>query len=329
MGRVHWWESTAVKLLVFLIGTILLACLLAPPLFWGGKHVVAQGWLLGGPFEGLHGSMDRARFQRYFNRAVLLAVVILIGPTIRWIRSGVAKSDSRQSLRERLLLEPNTRPVRDFALGFGLAAGLLLALMGAYLMTGWYAKEESAKGIFEILLGAFGTALAVAFLEELVFRGAFYALLKPILSGRVVFWTVAIVFAAVHFLQAPHDLDVGAVNWSTGFWLVGAIFAHVASLFLEWDFLLAEFAVLLAIGLVLGWAREITKSLWLPIGLHAGWVFGVKTTSPITEMTFERGTLMPWLGDSLRVGMVSCLIVVITWTILWVCFRKRSTAVVD
>jgi CAAX amino terminal protease family. len=36
---------------------------------------------------------------------------------------------------------------------------------------------------------------------------------------------------------------------------------------------LAAFATLFLIGCILADARVLTRSLWLPIGLHAGWIF--------------------------------------------------------
>src|SRR5690606_8411196 len=111
---------------------------------------------------------------------------------------------------------------------------------------------------------------------------------------------------------------------ATGFWFVGEIFAYFFSQFADPYFLLAEFAVLFANGIVLGYTRMATNSLWLGIGLHAGWVFGVKVLSPLTQRTFERAEMMPWLGDTLRVGAMSCLVVTVTGIGLWLWLRKKS-----
>ena len=42
---------------------------------------------------------------------------------------------------------------------------------------------------------------------------------------------------------------------------------------------LAAFATLFLIGCILADARVLTRSLWLPIGLHAGWIFASGTFS--------------------------------------------------
>ncbi|MDP4849412.1 MAG: hypothetical protein NWQ95_03585, partial [Verrucomicrobiales bacterium] len=69
-----------------------------------------------------------------------------------------------------------------------------------------------------------------------------------------------------------------------------------------------------------------TGSLWLGVGLHAGWVFGVKTLSPLTRRAFDPGEMMPWLGDNLRVGAISCLVVSFTGLLLWLWLRKKYSS---
>jgi len=322
-------RSGLFKLLVFLLGTVVIAALLAPWLYLGGKHAVAQGWLEGTVLDGLHGSLERARFSRYFNRAVLVAGALLLWPTLRWLRAGRLPSEGPlpQRLRSALLLRANPAWRSHLALGFAAAAGTLLSLGWIYVAAGWYEPRETEKALLSILFASLGTALAVALLEEAVFRGALPALLCGILGPRAVFWSVAFFFALVHFFHGPPNLEFESVGALTGFVMVGAIFAHFFGQFADPFFLLAEFAVLLAVGIVLGWARVATGSLWLGIGLHAGWVFGVKTLSALAERGFERAEMMPWLGDNLRVGLVSTLVVLATGAALagwWRCCGARA-----
>lgn len=320
--RVPFFQSSVFKLLVFFLATTLLAALLAPPLYWGGKHLVAGGWLEGGWLDGLHDSMARAKFSRYFNRAVLLAGAILLWPTLRWVRPK-GKRGTGAGVLDSFQLHPNPRWWGHLLIGFALAGGSLLLLGAFYVAQGWYAAKSPDKALVGLLLEALGTGLAVALLEEFVFRGALQSLLAKWLRPRSLFFALAAFFALVHFFNPPHGLEAGEVEAATGFWMVGRIFAHFFAQFANPSFLLAEFAVLFAIGLVLGYVRMKTGSLWLGIGLHAGWVFGVKTLSPLTERTFEAGAMMPWLGATLRVGAISCLVVLATWGLLWLWLRNR------
>ena len=102
--------------------------------------------------------------------------------------------------------------------------------------------------------------------------------------------------------------------------MVGAIFGQLGDPY----FLAAEFAVLFAIGLVLGWVRMKTASLWLAIGLHAGWVFAIKTLNPLMVRDFPPEKHMPWLGDTMRVGAVSCIAVLLTGLVAWLGLRGNA-----
>lgn len=328
--RLPFFQSSVFKILVYLLGTMLLGALLAPPLYWGGKQAVAEGWLEGGWLEGLHGSMERAKFSRYFNRAVLLAAVLLLWPVLRWLNAGKPKLGSASSdcgYGESMLrffhLSPNRRWWSHLLVGFVIAGGTLLLLGWFYVGQGWYEVRDAGKPLTRILATALGTGLAVGLLEEFVFRGALHVVVAKWLKPRALFLVIAAFFAVIHFFNPPHGLEAGKVTATTGLWMVGEIFGHFFSQFANPSFLLAEFAVLFSIGLVLGYTRMKTGSLWLGIGLHAGWVFGVKTLSPMTTRAFAPAEMMPWLGDTLRVGVISCLVVSLTGLALWLWLRRR------
>ncbi|MEM6916305.1 MAG: CPBP family intramembrane glutamic endopeptidase [Verrucomicrobiota bacterium] len=319
MGKKTLLRSGAFKILVFLLGIVILSAILSPPLYFAGKHIVAQGWLEGTFLEGINGSLDRAKFSRYFNRAVLLSALLLIPPTLKWLNAGRTE---KFGIKAFLQLEPNPAWWKHCLFGFVIAAGTLLLLGAFYVSQGWYVTRDSGDTLGKILLQALGTGFAVGFLEEFVFRGALQAVLAKILRPLPLFFVIAVFFAVIHFFNAPRTLEIGTVTWGTGFWMVGRIFQYFFSQFADPYFLLAEFAVLFAIGLTLGYTRMKTGSLWLGIGLHAGWVFGVKTLSPMTSRAFERAEMMPWLGDTLRVGLASTLVVLVTWLGIWLSLRK-------
>ena len=227
------------------------------------------------------------------------------------------------------MLEKNPSWLSHLLIGFLIGGGSLLLLGWFYVSQGWYDLRDAGKPLSRILVNALGTGIAVGLLEEFVFRGALHSVVSKILKPRATFFTIAIFFAVIHFFNAPRHLEVPEVTITTGFWFVGEIFAYFFSQFADPYFLFAEFAVLFAIGIVLGYTRMMTNSLWLGIGLHAGWVFGVKVLSPLTQRTFERAEMMPWLGDTLRVGAISCLVVTVTGIGLWLWLRKKSRPAVS
>ncbi|MEC5128503.1 type II CAAX endopeptidase family protein [Verrucomicrobiales bacterium BCK34] len=321
MDSPSFFRSTAFKIAVFLAGTVVIGAILAPFLYWGGKYVVSEEWLKGGILDSINGSMERGKFPRYFNRSILAGALIMLWPTLKWLNAGGTKK--KQSIYDALLLKRDPRWWKDCLIGFLIAAISLLALGWFYVAQGWYVTGELTKSIPSILVSALITGFAVGFLEEFVFRGALHAVLAKLLKPKVLFTVIAVFFALIHFFNAPKTLEVPDITATSGFWMVGAIFKHFFSQFANPYFLFAEFAVLLAIGLILGYTRMKTRSLWLGIGLHAGWVFGVKTLSSTTSRAFGPAEMMPWLGDSLRVGAVSCIVLCLTGAVIVVWLRKR------
>lgn len=113
------------------------------------------------------------------------------------------------------------------------------------------------------------------------------------------------------------------VTWGSGFWIVGQIFAKFGNPL----FLLSEFFTLFAVGWVLGVARLRTNSLWLSIGLHCGWVFGLKLFSKLTWIPkkLQDGGHLPWVGRDLKEGLVPLVFVALTGVIVFAWLRKYQS----
>jgi membrane protease YdiL (CAAX protease family) len=130
-----------------------------------------------------------------------------------------------------------------------------------------------------------------------------------------VFWATFI-FAIVHFLKPPEGWQIpdDQVIWSSGFsvlWQISLGFGSV-------QFLLAEFATLFAVGWVLTQVRMQTGTLWAGIGLHGGWVFGLKYFS---GLTLHQADWLPWIGQNLKIGLAPLLTVLFTG---WLAARLLS-----
>lgn len=313
-------QSVGFKVAVFVVGTILLGAILSPLLYIGGKHVVAKGWIENVPvLESLHGSMDRAKFSRYFNRGILAGALLMLYPTFRWLLAGRNQDQEKVSLRQWMQLRQNRHWWQHLGLGFLLAGVPILILGWVYVKMGWYVPKENADGLLGVLFAALFTGFAVSFLEEFLFRGALTSIFSGLLKPLPLLLGIAIFFAIVHFLKPPKGADITEVTAWSGFHMLGLIFGH----FDEPDFL-AAFAVLFAIGLVLGFTRLKTQSLWLGIGLHAGWVFGAKTLGPMLRINVKFPEKMPWLGKDIASGLIATSIVCATGLIVWLWLRKGS-----
>lgn len=257
-------------------------------------------------------SIQRADFTRVFNRGLLVAAVVCLWPAGRLLRVR----------RGELGLVRNPVRWRDLGVGFGLAAGLLLAMGWGYLEAGvftWRKSPEVGAAVQDSLMRAAGAGI----MEELFFRGALLGLVLRVWPPRLALVFVTTVFAAVHFLQPPPELVIReGVEAGTGFWLVGEILRG----FGDANFLLSEAATLWLAGWILGVARLRTRSLWLPIGLHAGWIFGIGFYASLTRgsKAVRRDELLPWIGETLKSGLVPLMMLVLTGVAVWMYTRRRG-----
>ena len=291
----------AARLLLYLAGVVLLGALGAPPLFWAGQFLIAHGILP---------NLAGFDFETYFHRALLVAAVLLLWPLLRVLR-----------LRgwHDLGLEKNPRAGTDAALGFAIAAVPLLCC-GAVLV-GLHLYSPRPAFLWHKMPGVLIAASVVPILEELLFRGFFLGVLLRSFSRLGALLITSALFSVIHFLKAP-DLTTPneAVNWSSGFVSI----AHSFWQFGDLTLLAAGFLTLFAIGCILADARLQTRSLWLSIGLHSGWIFANGTFSRAAR----RGVLaLPWLGKDLLVGIIPLIIALASWMLMrwWVKHENART----
>jgi hypothetical protein len=76
------------------------------------------------------------------------------------------------------------------------------------------------------------------------------------------------------------------------------------------------------LGLLLAAVTVKTSSLWLGIGLHAGFVFG---KMGFNKLTWRRADLSPWFGHDLTAGIGSVLILLFVWLVVWLIFLRDQS----
>lgn len=294
----------------FVAAVLLMGAVLAPPMFWAAKAV---GHSLN------IGFFNNLAFTSVYDRAALLVALMGLWPLFK----------SMQLRRDEVLGTTAFSAGRGQILsGFFFAVVFIIIMSVICMQFGVFklAKKPAWGGILLPLLSGF----SVAFLEEFLFRGAVQSVLTrstSLLGG--VLWTT-LLFATVHFLKPPaHEAIADAdVTWTTGFWVVSQLFRGFASL----DSIVPEFFLLSAVGLVLALARLGTNGLWLSIGLHAGWVAGMKYFSQLTSTTkaLRAGDFAPWMVEnhckaivSPTVGIVPLITILITGALVLRLHRPR------
>lgn len=157
----------------------------------------------------------------------------------------------------------------DFArgIGMGLTLGIVLfsSLMGILWLAGVY--RPAGLGRWQPLALALLSALAGAVFEEVIFRGFLFRLIAGLGGNWIALGVTSALFGLAH-IRNP------GATWAS------------------------SLAVAIEAGLLLGGAYAASASLWLPIGIHAGWNFA---EGPGFGMEVSgHGAASGWISGQLR-----------------------------
>jgi membrane protease YdiL (CAAX protease family) len=147
----------------------------------------------------------------------------------------------------------------------------------------------------EHVLSAALAAVIVSVLEEILFRGALFGLLRKTLSWPVALVLSSGVYALAHFLRKADP--PGPVDWWSGLALLPKMFQGGPRI------IPAVFTLFVA-GAILALAYQRTGALFFPMGLHAGWIFWLKFYGFLTVKTPGAGPSI-WGTDTLVDGWLA------------------------
>ena len=155
-----------------------------------------------------------------------------------------------------------------------------------------------------------GAALVVPVIEEWLFRGFLLGVLLRTCSRTRALLIVSALFSVVHFLKpAEASTANDAVRWFSGFGSLGQSFWQFGDPLL----VVGGLATLFLVGCILADARLCTRSLWLPIGLHAGWILA---NGLFSKAAHRELTALPWLGRDLLTGLVPLGLALFSWALM-------------
>ena len=282
---------------VFIAAVIFGGALLAPVGYWA-VHALAS-------IMPMPDWLARQPFHRYVSRGMLVLALLGLRP---WARGmGLATATNlgwcRPESRHWKLLG------RGFVWGFASLAvfAVLAVLAGAKGANLEPSAGEWAKRLFSAAL----SGLAVAVLEETLFRGALFGGLR---RGVSVPWAMVIsslIFALLHFLDRRPE-PPASVNWASGL----ALLPRMAREIDDGRMFAAALGSLTVVGLFLALSYQRTGSLFFPVGLHAGWVFWMKLTGFVTV---ARPDAPGWLWGTGKLvdGWVTCVLLLATFALYW------------
>ena len=238
-----------------------------------------------------------APFHRFLDRSFLIFALAGLWPLLR--------SLGATSWRDIGIIPPYGQ-LKKFFGGLLLGFFSLAAVAGIAIGVGGrgVAQNLAAGKIIWIIFSAIGTATVVAALEEILFRGGIFGGLR-----RVLYWPFALLFssaiyALVHFLQRVEL--AGPVVWSSGLVLLPQKLGGFA----DFHALVPGFFNLTLAGMLLGLAYQRTGNLYFSIGMHAGWIFWLKTYGAFTT-TAPRAATWFWGTGKLIDGWLALIVLAV------------------
>jgi len=287
-------------LVIYLVFVFAGGALLAPGLWWL-TQAGAQD------FPNIAG----APFHRFVDRSLLILALGGLWPLL-----GALGATSR---REIGIIPPYGQSKKLFG---GLLLGFLSLAIVAGTAIGFgdrlLAQNLTAHKIVGTILGAMITAALVATLEEILFRGGIFGGLRRMLYWPIALVVSSLVYALVHFLQRTEL--VGAVTWHSGFDLLPQMLRGFADL----HALVPGFFSLTLAGILLGLAYQRTGNLYFSIGLHAGWIFWLKTYGTFTTDAPGARTWF-WGGSKMIDGWLAFFVLAVTLAILKFLLRQKRS----
>jgi membrane protease YdiL (CAAX protease family) len=245
------------RLMIFLLLALALTCVISPWLALGADWAFSR-------WPGL--LEERVPFARVFNRAFMISGILLFIAGRRYLIP--------TEIKPLLVVEPSVAS-RAFLIGWVLAltsVALLLAAMTAAEVYRPFFRMSLGASLGHIA-GALASGAFIGFMEEVFFRGLlFFGLLQHGPPLRAYLLANAF-YSALHFVKPGEDYFLDRLELTAGFRHLLTTFEP----FLEPATLLPGFIGLFLLGVVLSYALVRTGDLYLSIGLHAGWIFGIKS----------------------------------------------------
>ncbi|HTA31440.1 MAG TPA: CPBP family intramembrane glutamic endopeptidase [Candidatus Cybelea sp.] len=281
------------SLLIYTIVVFAGGALIAPWLYWLVQSLAPNSHLAQTPFH------------RFLDRSLLGVALLGIWPLLRslgitWPECGLVIVSS--SRRWKLLTQ-------GFALGFGSLATAAIIAIAAHARTLNTDLFLSTNKILAKFAATAATAAVVAILEEILFRGAIFGALRKAWNWRIALLVSSMIYAIVHFL-AKADLP-GPVTWTSGLRLLPLKLTGFGDL----PTLIPGFFNLTLAGVLLGLAYYRTGNLYFSIGLHAGWIFWLKSYGVLTSPITSSNTWL-WGTDKLIDGWLALAVLAVALFIL-------------
>ena len=287
-------------LVIYVVAVFLGGALLAPWLYW-----LAQ------TFAHTFPHIAAAPFHRFVDRSLLLFAFAGLWPLLRAL--------GMISWRELGLTRPHGQLKK-------LTGGLLVGFVSLAVVAGMafasgnrvFIQTMTFYKVITLIFSAIGTAVIVGIIEEILFRGGVFGGLRKLFYWPFALLISSVIYALVHFLR--HAELTGAVTWNSGLVLLPQMLGGFADFY---AFVPAFFNLTLA-GILLGLAYQRTGNLYFSIGLHAGWIFWLKTYGAVSATAPHAATWFLGTGKMMDGWMAFIVLAVTLAFFKFLPFKRKS-----
>ncbi len=212
--------------------------------------------------------------ERVINRVTLLFLIISIYPltkTFQYSANDLGFNGSIATLWKKGL--------------YGFLFGLLILASVISVEIQLEIHKFVDLGLFSIssftnlLFKALFSGLIIAFIEETLFRGLLFRFIQDRATPFIAIVLSALFFALLHFLKSGLPAEQSNATLLNGFEIVALSFANLVN-----PEIFDSFLALFFVGLFLAIVRNQTGSIAHCIGLHASWVFLIKSSKALTDI---------------------------------------------
>ena len=222
---------------------------------------------------------------------------------------------NRVGLRSLGLYDPQWS--RKLWFGILLGGASLVVIHALFVVAGgaFFAPEEKWSYCFKLVWQGFFSGIAVALIEEVFFRGIVFQTCVKSMPVVLAYVCANSFYALLHFFKLPAGVDVQP-HMLSGFSLLPLLIQNALHCSVM------HFIGLFIVGCILCYAFSRTHSLYLSMGLHGMWVFGLRVDGFfIHSIQAARGLLF---GQRFYLeGMLSwCVLLPLFFVIGW--YQKKK-----
>ncbi len=287
-------SSPVAVILLYLIIVFLGAAVIAPHLYASAQFLLGISYRFS--------FLADPPFHRFVSRCLILLAILGL-PSLFRALGFQSTSVLGLKFNSRHFLES----LHGFCWAF-ITFAILAALYAGFEARTLDLKPEPARWL-QHLKNAALSAGVVGILEELLFRGALFGVLRQRHSFIRAALYSSLLYALLHFLSRPEY--TGRVHSASGF----VVLAQMLRGFTEFSTMLPAFLNLALIGVLLALVFERTGSLLFSIGLHAGFVFWLKTLNFVTIRTPDVSAWF-WGTNKIVDGWAATLVLVVTFLLV-------------